>query len=65
MEKESWIFANNIQNNDGSYMVEFKMDSHSEIMGFVEAYFTQNVVKNNAHAAVSRLVSTPTGDAIK
>ncbi len=54
MEKESWIFANNIQNNDGTYMVEFEMDSHSEIMNFVEAYFTQNVVKNNAHAAVSR-----------
>ena len=47
MEKESWIFANNIQNNDGVYMVEFDMDSHSEIMGFVEAYFTQNVVQNN------------------
>ena len=50
MEKESWIFANNIQYNDGLYMVEFDMDSHSEIMGFVEAYFTQNIVQNNLHS---------------
>ena len=47
MEKESWIFANNINSNDGVYMIEFDMDSHSEIMGFVEAYFTQNIVQNN------------------
>ena len=50
MEKESWIFANNIQSNDGVFMIEFDMDSHSEIMGFVEAYFTQNVVQNNRHS---------------
>lgn len=50
MEKESWIFANNFQYNDGVYMVEFDMDSHSEIMGFVEAYFTQNIVQNNRHS---------------
>jgi hypothetical protein len=50
MEKETWIFANNIQYNDGVYMVEFEMDSHSEIMGFVEAYFTQNIVQNNRHS---------------
>ena len=50
MEKESWIFANNIQSNDGVYMIEFDMDSHSEIMGFVEAYFTQNIVQNNRHS---------------
>ena len=31
-------------------MIEFDMDSHSEIMGFVEAYFTQNVVQNNRHS---------------
>jgi hypothetical protein len=45
MEKKSWIFANNIQNNDGVYMVELESDSHSEIMGIVEAYFTQNIVQ--------------------
>ena len=54
MEKESWIFANNIQYNDGLYMVEFDMDSHSEIMGFVEAYFTQNIVQNNLHSQQRR-----------
>ena len=58
MEKESWVFANNIQNNDGSYMVEFETDSHSEIMGFVEAYFTQNVIKNNGHLSVNRAART-------
>ncbi len=26
------------------------MDSHSEILGFVEAYFTQNIVQNNKHS---------------
>ena len=31
-------------------MIEFDMDSHSEIMGFVEAYFTQNIVQNNRHS---------------
>ena len=30
-------------------MVDFDMDSHSEIMGFVEAYFYQNIVRNNRH----------------
>lgn len=49
MEKETWIFGNSFQNNDGIYMAEFETDSHSEIMGFVEAYFTENVVKNNRH----------------
>ena len=33
MEKESWVFGNNIQFNDGVYMVDVDMDSHSEIMG--------------------------------
>jgi hypothetical protein len=26
-------------------MVELESDSHSEIMGIVEAYFTQNIVQ--------------------
>ncbi len=51
MEKEATIFANNIQHNDGIYMVEFNMDSQSEIMGFIEAYFTQNIVQNNRHSS--------------
>ena len=49
MEKESTIFANNITKNDGIYMVEFDMDSQSEIMGFVAAYFTQNIIQRNKH----------------
>ena len=49
MEKESWIFANNIQINDGIYMVELDMDSQSEIMGYVAAYFSQNIVQKNVH----------------
>ena len=28
-------------------MIEIDTDSHSEIMGFVEAYLTENVVRNN------------------
>ena len=39
-----------MQNNDGVYMVELESDSHSEIMGIVEAYFTQNIVQNNRHS---------------
>ena len=45
MEKESWIFSNNIQRNDGVFMVNVDMDSHSEILGFIEAYLTQNVIQ--------------------
>ena len=50
MEKESWIFANNIQLNDGIFMMEMNMDSQSEIMGFVAAYFTRNIVQKNKHS---------------
>ena len=50
MEKESWIFANDIKNNDGIFMTEFDLESQSEIMGFVAAYFSQNVVQNNKHS---------------
>ena len=49
MEKETWIFNNNIQLNDGVFMAEVDTDSQSEIMGFVPAYFYQNVVQNNKH----------------
>ena len=50
MEKESWIFANNIQLNDGIFMTEIDTDSQSEIMGFVPAYFTENIVQKNKHS---------------
>ena len=54
MEKEVTIYANNIQHNDGIYMVEFNMDSQSEIMGFVAAYFTDNIIQNNQHSVMKR-----------
>ena len=50
MEKESTIFANSIYRNDGIYMVELDLDSQSEIMGYVAAYFTQNVIQQNRHS---------------
>ena len=50
MEKETWIFANNMQLNDGIFMVELDMDSQSEIMGYVPAYFTRNIVQRNKHS---------------
>lgn len=31
-------------------MVELESDSHSEIMGIVEAYFTENIVQDNRHS---------------
>ena len=50
MEKEVTIFANVITDNDGIYMMEINMDSQSEIMGYVSAYFTQNIMQNNRHS---------------
>ena len=31
-------------------MIELESDSHSDIMGIVEAYFTQNIIQNNRHS---------------
>ena len=53
MEKESWIFSNNIQRNDGVFMINVDMDSHSEILGFIEAYLTQNVIQKNRHSVTN------------
>lgn len=47
MEKETFIRDNVINENVGLYMVEFDMDSQSEILGNVFAYFTRNVVQKN------------------
>ena len=42
-QPHTWILKvfRRFQNNDGVYMVELESDSHSDIMGIVEAYFTQ------------------------
>ena len=50
MEKETTVYANVISDNDGIYMMEINMDSQSEIMGYVAAYFTNNIVQNNRHS---------------
>lgn len=61
MEKESWIFSNNIQRNDGVFMINVDMDSHSEILGFIEAYLTQNVIQKNRHSVRSRGAAAAAG----
>ncbi|KAK6621229.1 hypothetical protein RUM43_011535 [Polyplax serrata] len=47
MEKFMNINGNTIERNSGSYMVEFRIESQSEILGFVPAAFRENVVKGN------------------
>ncbi|KAJ4447016.1 hypothetical protein ANN_09004 [Periplaneta americana] len=55
MEKRLKIAHNRIVRNSGLYMVEFRADSQSEIMGEVDAKFYQNEVKENRHnAAIGR-----------
>ena len=49
MEKEMFIYDNNIENNVGTFMVEFNMDSQSGILGDLFAYFEYNVVQKNRH----------------
>ncbi|XP_046962256.1 protein bark beetle [Vanessa cardui] len=49
MEKKMKIDGNFIERNNGQYMVQFHMDSQSEIMGFVFAVFVYNQVKNNKY----------------
>jgi hypothetical protein len=58
MEKEMFILRNTVRRNTGNFMVEFDMDSQSEILGEVSAYFTRNVVKDNGHATRS-MMSNP------
>lgn len=55
MEKEMFILRNRVHRNTGNYMVEFDMDSQSEILGEVSAYFSRNVVRDNGHATRSML----------
>ncbi|CAH2236667.1 jg20886 [Pararge aegeria aegeria] len=49
MEKKMKIDGNLIERNNGQFMVQFFMDSQSEIMGFVYAVFVYNQVKNNKY----------------
>lgn len=47
MEKRMWLHRNSVERNTGTFMVEFKADSQSEIMGELRAEFSNNVVKHN------------------
>uniref|UniRef100_A0A1V1FT29 Putative CTL17 isoform B n=1 Tax=Reticulitermes speratus TaxID=60591 RepID=A0A1V1FT29_9NEOP len=47
MEKRMRIAYNHIRKNTGVYMVEFRADSQSEILGEVDARFYENEVKDN------------------
>ncbi|XP_072938867.1 protein bark beetle isoform X2 [Epargyreus clarus] len=47
MEKKMKIDGNLVERNNGLYMIQFYMDSQSEIMGFVYAVFEYNQLKNN------------------
>ncbi|XP_076766657.1 C-type lectin domain-containing protein bark beetle [Xylocopa sonorina] len=49
MEKKMRINNNYIEGNTGVYMVEFKADSQSEILGNVHARFYYNEVKRNSY----------------
>lgn len=51
MEKRMKVDGNYIERNNGQHMVEFFMDSHSEIMGLIYAVFVYNQVKNNKYIA--------------
>ncbi|XP_031785209.1 protein bark beetle isoform X2 [Nasonia vitripennis] len=53
MEKRMKIEANKIERNSGSFMVEFKADSQSEIMGDIDARFMFNEVKGNNKGIVA------------
>lgn len=57
MEKKIKMNNNRIEGNNGAYMVEFKANSQSEILGDVTARFYFNEIKKNRHdnyAVVSR-----------
>ncbi|XP_068632960.1 protein bark beetle isoform X2 [Battus philenor] len=51
MEKKMKIDGNSIERNNGRYMVQFYMDSQSEIMGFVYAVFVFNQIKYNTYSS--------------
>ncbi|KAF2360384.1 SRCR domain [Trinorchestia longiramus] len=55
MEKQMFIHDNKFSRNIGKFMIEFNMDSQSDILGDVLAYFEYNIVQNNKHYPVSML----------
>jgi hypothetical protein len=65
MEKRMKIEANKIERNVGSFMLEFRADSQSEILGEIDARFMFNEVKQNSRGAVAsrgvhQMFDTPT-----
>lgn len=48
MEKKLLIKHNTIERNVGTFMIEFKIDSQSEIMGQLPANFIFNVIRLNS-----------------
>ncbi|XP_011303311.1 uncharacterized protein bark isoform X1 [Fopius arisanus] len=54
MEKRLRIDNNVIEKNTGSFMVEFRADSQSEILGEIPARFYLNKIRENSHGAVTR-----------
>ncbi|KAL7298469.1 hypothetical protein TKK_0008256 [Trichogramma kaykai] len=66
MEKRMKIEANRIEKNTGIYMVEFKADSQSEILGEIDARFMYNEIKQNSKSlmtsrdAFHQMFDTPT-----
>jgi len=41
------LYRNTILQNTGNYMIQFRAESQSEILGYVRAHFRYNVVKQN------------------
>ncbi|XP_066594103.1 protein bark beetle [Prorops nasuta] len=54
MEKKIKIDHNRIEGNTGAYMVEFRTDSQSEILGDVDARFYFNEIKRNKYDVVAK-----------
>ncbi|XP_070163334.1 protein bark beetle [Polyergus mexicanus] len=52
MEKKIRINNNRIDGNSGAYMIEFRADSQSEILGDVDARFYYNEIKRNTYDLV-------------
>lgn len=52
MEKKLKINNNRISGNNGKFMVEFRADSLSDILGEVPTIFAYNEIKNNRYEAV-------------
>lgn len=47
MEKQLFVLRNVIRRNAADYMVEFNVDSQSDILGHVSAYLSRNVIRDN------------------